>query len=873
MSRKPLLLILLVALIASGLALPGTVQAKPSGQPSTWSQYQGGSAHTGHIALPIPTGNTVARRTTEVDAVDGSQPVIDGSRIYIYAGIAGINGSLLCYDLESGERLWKSAVTPVSEYQSWSSPAVSDGVVYIGSGSKVHALDAQSGDELWATDLSNGDSPAMVVNSSPAINGNNLVIGDYNNGRYSCLDTGSGQVRWSFDLDEGCTALSTPCITGGKVFVGQSAAWGASINPNGKLWCLDEETGDVEVNWGDGGYFGTDDNLDLSGSAAALGEYIYFTDFTFGYTSSPSSNLYCLSLADGERKWSEKVYGSSGAPAVAEGIVITSGQQYGADYSVSNRTTAFRVDTVNGEYLDEAWQTDSGWYTSSPCLGDNGTVAIGDFDTQTWAANGTRVLNCDDGSTLWYSEEGGSPAALSDYGLHNIGGGRLVTFGTGSVPSGDFYFAEGTTRDGYQEWLCLENSGAAQVNARVEYMIDGETDTLEQPVPLPPESRTTIDVNLFIGEGKDVAVHVTGDGPFVAERSIYFNANGLDGGEQVLGATATSRNILFAEGTTRAGYQTWLALQNPHEVETSVIITYLYQDGTESTTESVHVPAMSRKTVDVNLGAGPEKDVSIMIAPSFGNPSLVAERVIYFTHSQEILGARPSGVHNSIGTYSPSTEWFFAEGTTRENFKQYLCLMNPASEGLTATVTYLYEDGSSTTSEKLLAAASRTTIDVAADAGMDRDLSVIINASGPVVAERPMYFQYRTAGGSLWKGGHNTTGATTNADRWEFAEGCTRDGFVTYICIANPHDRAIGVGMRLFITNTDGTREIDEVPLTVQASSRLTVDLGGYAQGADISIVLSSPDGEFVAERAMYFSFSRYTGGGVALGMPGASDR
>ena len=155
---------------------------------------------------------------------------------------------------------------------------------------------------------------------------------------------------------------------------------------------------------------------------------------------------------------------------------------------------------------------------------------------------------------------------------------------------------------------------------------------------------------------------------------MYFNSGGRNGGEQVLGVTDPAKRFLYAEGTTRAGFQTWLALANPQAAQAKVVVTYLFGDGSPPAQENLTIPAKSRATVDVNKDAGAGKDVSIALT---SNQPVVGERVMYFTTSGAIMGSCHSGVHNSTGASEAGTQWSFAEGTTRPNFQEYVCMMNP----------------------------------------------------------------------------------------------------------------------------------------------------------------------------------------------------
>lgn len=858
-------------LLIIGLAMALVLTFAPlasAQQVDEWSQYQKDVKHGGAIDIDVPITNQIARRTTAISAVDGSQPVVAGDKAFVYSGVAGTSGAIYCFSLTTGTQLWTTPVTAMSSNVSWASPAVADGVVYIGSGSKVHALDAEDGSQLWAKDLTTIKAAAEIVNSSPAIDGNRLIIGDWKNGCYYCLDISqSGKLLWTFNLDSGCLAQSTGCVDNGRVFVGQAEQFGQPLN--GKVWCIDESTGNKVTSWGTNGYYATTGELAVTGSVTCFGNFIYFTDFVYGPVTEPNCKLYCLSKTNGAENWKKSVYGSDGAPAVVRGKVVTAGEKQAAWPEAGVTTlTAFSADTDTGTSATQLWtKSGVGGMAMSPCIGDD-KIAVGN-EISGWppiTATDTSVLKLSDGSKIWNSSEGGSPPVATPYGLLSIGDGKMITFGTGSLPNGDFYFAEGTTRSGYQEWISLENPTDATVKVNIDYM-HTSGDVQKELVDLPPNSRTTIDVSQTVWDGEDISVHAYGDGYFIAERAMYFKANGLNGGEQVMGVSSPVLRTLFAEGTTRSGFQTWVAIQNPQEQEANVLVTYLYADGSDPVQQNMKVPAKSRQTVDVNVGAGAEKDVSIVVT---ANRPVVAERVMYFTYPGTVLGGHPSGVHNSTGVSAPGNSWYFAEGTTRSNFNEYICLMNPGGTEATATITYMKSDGETVPVQKKLPANSRTTVNAADDVGLEQDISALVTCPQAIVAERPMYFKYVTAEGSHWKGGHDSAGAPYAAYRWELAEGCTRDGFNTFICIANPNADEVEVQIDYFVVKATGGSETRTQKVAVAGQSRQTVMVNDVVgPGADVSASVSCAK-PIIVERPMYFSFSGYTDGGCSPGYPGA---
>lgn len=843
----------LVVLMAAGVSAQ---------EANEWSQFQKDAGNTGSVDIAIPEDNTVSNKTGAIDARAGSQPVISGNRAYVYTGVGDTSGAIVCFDLVTYQRLWEAEIDPPSgadPFGSWSSPTVSGGVLYIGSGSKVYALNATDGSALWVKDLGELQAGASIVNGSSTVSGHSLFIGDWQNGIYYCLDvTDGGSVLWSFNLDANCNAPATPAVDGNMVFVGQSTAF--SSPANGKVWCLDISNGKPVTSWGTNGCFETVDNLDVTGSVTVEGDYIYFTDYDF---YSTDSHLYCVGKEDGKEAWKGPVYPTSGTPAVGEGIVVSVGDDFHTTFIP--RVSAFAAGAGDGGAAVPLWTTDGigGSYMSASVAG--GKVAVGGIGF--WSALGIAVLDASDGTVLWRSDAADSTPVPTAYGLLSISAaGELVTFGGGKRADGDFYFAEGTTRDGYYEWICLENPGAAQVDASIRYMMtDGSIK--DQPVTLPPDSRTTVDVNLFLGPGVDASAHVTGNGYFVAERSMYVDTGNISGGEQVMGVSSPSTEILFAEGTTRSGYRTWLALQNPGNDDANVLVTYIYPDKPPSP-QNLTLKGSSRQTVDVNLNAGEEEDVSIAVNST---EPIIGERVMYFEDAGDILGAGPNGVHNSTGVSSAEDSWYFAEGTTQSGFQEWLCLMNPAGRTVNATVRYLGDSGVIKTDTRALGPNSRTTLDVSTEVGSDRDVSMHVTADGPIVAERPMYFQYVPPGPGqqFWGGGHDTTGARYAAYRWEFAEGTTRDGYQTFLCIANPNNLDVEVAIDYVTTTDDGTKENITENVQVAKNTRYTVRINNVVEaGRDVSTVLSCAL-PVVVERPMYFGTGTYFGGGTSLGFPG----
>src|SRR5439155_1334963 len=143
-----------------------------------------------------------------------------------------------------------------------------------------------------------------------------------------------------------------------------------------------------------------------------------------------------------------------------------------------------------------------------------------------------------------------------------------AAFSTSGEPVALAYFAEGSTRSGIQTYITLANPQGTAEPVTLDYLVDGGT-PISVPLTVPAVSRTTVDVNADVGPERDVSmriVSISGHG-LVVERPVYFsraigNAGPVTGGSVEHGETAPRGVWLFAEGSTRAGFQTYLTVQN-----------------------------------------------------------------------------------------------------------------------------------------------------------------------------------------------------------------------------------------------------------------------------------------------------------------------
>ena len=407
--------------------------------------------------------------------------------------------------------------------------------------------------------------------------------------------------------------------------------------------------------------------------------------------------------------------------------------------------------------------------------------------------------------------------------------------------STSWFFAEGTTRPGFDEWVCVLNPGDSPSELNFRFLLpDGEGEPLR--TGLAPHSRFTLNVNQAAGPGLDVSVLVESNVPVAAERAMYFRygSGGWAGGHCEHGAVSPSTQWLFAEGTTRAGFDTWVCISNPQDSPASVEVSYLLGVGQGGNrTDTISLGPRSRSTLRVNDAVPPECDVSLRVS---SDKPVVAERPVYFCYR----GAWDGG-HDALGSNQASRNWYFAEGTTRAGFEEWVCLLNPGTSEAQATLIFMSGGGELRRLDVTVPAERRHTVFVNEVVGPDVDVSCEVSSQEPLVAERPMYFSYN----GIDRGGHICAGCTVPLSEALFAEGCTRSGFDEYICILNPNPGTATIQASFM----DAAGAVIPGTYGIGTRSRLTLNVRDIVgPDKDVSVRLVS-DLPLVVERPMYFSY------------------
>ncbi|MEW6554548.1 MAG: DUF5719 family protein [Actinomycetota bacterium] len=190
---------------------------------------------------------------------------------------------------------------------------------------------------------------------------------------------------------------------------------------------------------------------------------------------------------------------------------------------------------------------------------------------------------------------------------------------------------------------------------------------------------------------------------------------------------------------------------------------------------------------------------------------------------------------------------YFAEGTTLPGFDEWLLLLNPGSKPALVEARY-YSPSGELEREYTVPPRERLSIAVNAEVPWEDDVSVVLESSVPVAAERTLYFN-RGGGNS---GGSLARGASAASNRFFFSEGTVRPGFDEYLAVFNPS--AI-VEARIVVELHGMGADPTEATFEVAPLSRLTVKVNDLVEEGDYSMVLRSST-PVVAERSEYFVYN-----------------
>jgi outer membrane protein assembly factor BamB/serine/threonine protein kinase len=244
--------------------------------------YVGGGNHL--YALDAATGRQQWKFPTSAKVY--SSPAVSGTLVYV----TGEDAYLHAVDAATGKQRWKFATEADSHYQV--SPAVSGGLVYIGTSDELYALDAATGEQRWKFRTNN-----RVESWPPVIADGAVYVASHASELYK-LDAATGEGHWRFTVESG-GSFESPAVSSGVVYVSHEDM---------HLYALDAASGKQRWKLANG-------NGEPYSAPAASDGVVYVSE-------RDRYIMYAVDAATGKEQWKSSTDGSVDSPPVVSGGLV-----------------------------------------------------------------------------------------------------------------------------------------------------------------------------------------------------------------------------------------------------------------------------------------------------------------------------------------------------------------------------------------------------------------------------------------------------------------------------------------------------------------------------------------------------------------------
>jgi len=263
----------------------------------------------------------------------------------------------------SSDILWSNATSG----NTWGSPLITDGRVYIGGGNAMYAFDHDTGVRLWRTPTDSPPSGGYGVTSSPAY-ANGMLF--YGGDRIYGVNAVTGVVQWRVPTGNLNYGDGSPTVSGSRVYIGGS---------DRKLYAIEQATGTVVWTFQTGS--GGPNNYGLFASPAIWGGYVYLAAcdgyvYQINETQPGPTATYFHRFATGNAMY--------GSPVIYGGNVIV-GNGYYTGTLASNKLYALRASDLTQSWRFPTTNTPVSFFSSAAVAND--TVFIGSIEGNLYALN------------------------------------------------------------------------------------------------------------------------------------------------------------------------------------------------------------------------------------------------------------------------------------------------------------------------------------------------------------------------------------------------------------------------------------------------------------------------------------------------------
>lgn len=396
--------------VRAGVFLCAAILATTSIGKGDWTHFRFDPAHHGvnpneTILTPANVGELTVKWRITIRGTNGtnfaSASVLD-DKVYV---VSVYTSKVHALNKDTGQELWSFPSDAIEGADhAWTSPAIANNIVFYGVNRPtpvVFAINATTGTEIWRH-----NGPFANIVSSPALENGRVYVA-FTDGTIRALDATNGQPIWSVIHSGG--AYSSPAVAGGRLYIAihNHGLLALDANTGSQLWLAPMpgpqwsspavENGRVFV--------GSRDDHKLYAFDAATGNTLWTaTTGDWVQTSPAVANgvvyignnagvVYAFNALSGALIWQTAFapgFGSLSSPTVANGVIYTasgidaSGTRFDGKLYALNAATG---QVLFSDFVSESNQGESRWVNASPTV-DNGVVYIPNYGDGTVAAFG-----------------------------------------------------------------------------------------------------------------------------------------------------------------------------------------------------------------------------------------------------------------------------------------------------------------------------------------------------------------------------------------------------------------------------------------------------------------------------------------------------
>jgi outer membrane protein assembly factor BamB len=190
-----------------------------------WAEFRRNHFHTGynpreHVLNVGNVGSMQLLWSADIGDDYASSPAVANGVVYV----GSRDGYLHAFHASNGHLIWRSVVP----YGADSSPAVANGMVYVGGyDGNLYAFNATTGHLIWSAAMGWG-----AIYASPAVANGVVYVGSVNHSLYA-FNASTGHLIWSVDTDS--FVNSSLAVANGVVYAASYTAFCAFNASNGQL--------------------------------------------------------------------------------------------------------------------------------------------------------------------------------------------------------------------------------------------------------------------------------------------------------------------------------------------------------------------------------------------------------------------------------------------------------------------------------------------------------------------------------------------------------------------------------------------------------------------------------------------------------------